>query len=113
MKSGGGFTETGGHVDELRFAGTAGGVPCRPALVGIGGLATRGGLEEGVEGHGWRGDGLDEAKKLLVVGDVGEALIAVVVGRFQSVTFCNGFAAFLAKALFSSRANKPPDLRYR
>lgn len=48
------------------------------------------------EGFGFgRRDGLDEPKQLLGIRDIGEALLPVGRGHFQSVTICNGLAATL------------------
>ena len=45
-----------------------------------------------------RGDGLNEAEKLLGIGNVGHPLFAVCGGHFQTVTIRHGFIAFLFEA---------------
>ena len=54
-----------------------------------------------LKGFGFGGwDGLDEAQELFGVRDVGEALLAVGGGHFQTVTICNGFISFSDESFF-------------
>ena len=53
-------------------------------------------------------DGLDEAEELLGVRHVGEAMLAVSSGHFQTVTICNGFISLVREAFFH---DSPIDLR--
>ena len=47
-----------------------------------------------------RGNGLDDAQKLLGVGNVRQAVFAVRRPHFQSVTVCHGFVALCLEPLF-------------
>ncbi len=53
-----------------------------------------------LEGLGlFRGNGLDNAQKLLRVGNIGETVFAVCRPHFQTVTVCHGFVALCLEPL--------------
>ena len=55
-----------------------------------------------------RWDRLDDSQELFGIRHIGEALLAVGGGHFQSVTFCNGFTALVREAFLH---HPPIDLR--
>lgn len=55
---------------------------------------------ESAKSQAQRWYGLDEAEKLLRVGDIGEALLAIGSRHLQSVTICNGLIALVVQPLF-------------